>query len=78
MSNDKKIKIPKNLLLLDFVGAIIAALGLVETSDPGFLVPEQYAFTYYNWVFIIVGIVLMAPIIRFFIAEAKKRQAENE
>lgn len=75
MSNEKKLKIPPNLLLMDFIGALLVALGIIETTDPGGLLPPQYAFTYYNWVFIIVGVLLMVPIIRFFIAEAKRRQA---
>ncbi|MEO5343886.1 MAG: hypothetical protein H7842_11210 [Gammaproteobacteria bacterium SHHR-1] len=67
--------VPINLLLLDLVGALMTALGIIETADPGvFLDPEQL-YPGYNWFLVIIGSLLMLPMVLHMVKRAKQQAA---
>ncbi|MBF0256482.1 MAG: hypothetical protein HQL47_08500 [Gammaproteobacteria bacterium] len=66
---------PINLLLLDLIGALMVALGIVETTDPGVFLDRENLFAYYNWVLIVIGSLLMLPMVLHMIKRAKQQAA---
>ncbi len=78
MTKSTSFSIPPGLLILDLIGALMAALGIVETTDAGIMLPQQFAFPFYNWVFIIVGALLMLPMVLHMVARAKQQAAGKE
>lgn len=73
MQKKPKIHIPPYLLLLDLVGALAAALGLVETFDPGTLLSPRFTFPFYNGWLIILGLLLMLPLVLHMVATARRQ-----
>lgn len=70
--------LPMNLLLLDFVGALMVALGIVETTEPGAFLDPERLFPAYNWLLIVLGSVLMLPMVLHMIRRAKQQAAGNK
>jgi hypothetical protein len=56
----------------------MAALGIVETTQPGTFFPEAYAFSGYNWLLIIGGVLLMLPMILLNVRKAKEKTAQKQ
>jgi hypothetical protein len=54
MSNSKPLKIPYRLILLDLVGAVLAAMGILQLIDGGSVAA---------WVMTVVGFLLMMPLV---------------
>ena len=54
MSNSKPLKIPYRLILLDLVGAVLAAMGILQLIDGGGI-PA--------WIMTVVGFLLMMPLV---------------
>jgi multisubunit Na+/H+ antiporter MnhG subunit len=78
MTTKTVLGIPLNLLILDFLGALMVALGILETSEPGSLWPTSYAFAGYNLIFIVVGSLLMLPLVLHMVAKAKQQAANSQ
>ena len=62
MNNDKKFKMPIHLIILDLLGAVLAALGLVEWFTDLSFTPEQFKFEYYYIAMVICGVLMMIPL----------------
>ncbi len=69
--------IPVAILLLDLLGALMAALGFLETTRPGTFFPEAYTFPGYNWLLIIGGFLLMLPMILLNVRKAKEKSTRK-
>ena len=54
MSNSKSLKIPYRLILLDLVGAVLAAMGILQLIDDGGAAA---------WAMTVVGFLLMMPLV---------------
>tara|TARA_R110000851_G_scaffold181511_2_gene330071 strand:+ start:592641 stop:592874 length:234 start_codon:yes stop_codon:yes gene_type:complete len=54
MNNSKPLKIPYRLILLDLVGAVLAAMGILQLIDGGGVAA---------WIMTIVGFLLMMPLV---------------
>lgn len=54
MNNSKPLKIPYRLILLDLVGAVLAAMGILQLIDSGGVAA---------WIMTIVGFLLMMPLV---------------
>ncbi|WP_339641451.1 hypothetical protein [uncultured Porticoccus sp.] len=54
MSNSKPLKIPYRLILLDLVGAVLAAMGILQLIDGGGVAA---------WIMTVVGFLLMMPLV---------------
>ena len=52
---------PIHLIILDLLGAAVAALGLVEWFTELSFIPEQFKFEYYYIAMVICGVLMMAP-----------------
>ena len=63
----KNVRLPKHLLILDAIGTIILAFGLIEWIGDFNVIPESLQFNYYNFFLIAVGIIFMLPLIFFII-----------
>ena len=61
MNKDKKFKLPIHMIVLDMLGAVLAALGLMEWFTGISFVPDALKFEYYYIAMIVVGIILMIP-----------------
>lgn len=61
MNEDKKFKMPIYLIILDLLGAVLAALGLVEWFTDLSFTPEQFKFDYYYIVMVVCGVLMMVP-----------------
>lgn len=71
----KPFPLPLSLLLLDLVGALLTALGLVETSNPGVFLDSEQLFPGYNWLLIVIGGLLMLPMVLHMVKRAKQQAA---
>ncbi|MFT5426263.1 MAG: hypothetical protein ACI9ZT_001204, partial [Gammaproteobacteria bacterium] len=59
MIKDRKFKLPIHMIVLDMLGAVLAALGLMEWFTGLSFVPDAFKFEYYYIVMIVVGVILM-------------------
>ena len=69
---DERFKLPLHLVALDFLGAVLAMLGLFEWLSESSVVPDQYKFENYHVAMIVVGGVLMAPLVVHIIQRARR------
>lgn len=58
-------RIPIHLIILDMIGAILFALGIIEWLTNIKFVPVSLQFNMYEFVLIVAGILLMLPFIHF-------------
>lgn len=75
------LKIPFDLLALDFVGVLLLALGVLEGFTDKNLVPEALKFEHYPWVLIVAGLLLMAPLLLHiirFVTKSPKDPRERD
>ena len=61
------LKIPINLIVMDFIGTILIALGLIKILGGIEIVPSQYLLDDNGWTLILVGTCLMLPFILFMV-----------
>jgi len=61
MKEKNKFKIPILMIVLDLLGAMLAALGLVEWFTDLNFIPDQFKFEYYYAVLLICGVLMMVP-----------------
>ena len=61
MNKDNKFKIPVYMIVLDLLGAVLAALGLVEWFTHLSYTPEQFKFEYYYIAMVVCGVLMMIP-----------------
>jgi len=61
VNKENKFKIPIHMIVLDLLGATLAALGLVEWFTALSFIPDQLKFEYYYITMVIIGVLLMIP-----------------
>lgn len=61
MKKENKFKIPIHMIILDLLGATLAALGLLEWITDFSFIPDQFKFEYYYIPMVIIGVLLMVP-----------------
>jgi len=49
------------MIVLDLLGAILAAFGLVEWFTALSFIPDQFKFEYYYITMVIIGVLMMSP-----------------
>lgn len=64
MSQKKTIRIPVSLLLLDLIGTILFAIGIIDLVNDSDFVPSSLQFNKYEIVMIIIGILFIFPLIK--------------
>ena len=52
-----------HLLVIDFIGTVLIGIGLAEKFADIGLVPRTMQFPNYEWVMIIIGIILAVPFV---------------
>jgi hypothetical protein len=62
MAKKPPLKIPLDLLALDFVGVLVLALGILEGFTDKNVFPDALKFDHYPYVLIGLGVALMAPL----------------
>lgn len=67
MPEKKNFRLPVHLLILDAIGAIALALGLLDWITGSKIVPQSLQFNNYEITLIVVGIILMLPLVFFVI-----------
>ena len=67
LSPKKTIRIPVPLLLLDLIGTILFAVGIIDLVNDSDLVPSSLQFNKYEIVMIITGILFILPFIKYII-----------
>jgi hypothetical protein len=79
MNKENKFKIPIHMIVLDVLGATLAALGLVEWFTSLSFIPDQYKFEYYYIAMVIIGVLMMIPMHLhiFKIAMGSKTSSSN-
>lgn len=60
-STKKKTHISWSLLILDFIGTALIALGLAEITGLLHVIPQSIQFEHYAMVLIVFGLILMVP-----------------
>lgn len=58
------------LLLLDFIGLLLAGLGLAKLFANVDVIPEPFRFEHYGLIFLVVGFALTIPLFYFVISKA--------
>ena len=61
MNKGNNFKIPIYMIVLDILGATLAALGLVEWFTDLSFVPDQFKIEYYYVALVIIGVMMMIP-----------------
>ena len=61
MNKGNNFKIPFYMIVLDILGATLAALGLVEWFSDLSFVPDQFKIEYYYVALVIIGVMMMIP-----------------
>ena len=70
-------KIPINLIMLDFIGTILIALGLIKMFGGIEIIPSQYLLDDNGWTLILAGACLMLPFILFIIQLVRDRAEQR-
>lgn len=73
LKENRTLKIPVSLLVLDFIGAILLGVGLAEWFADTGLVPERFQFENYYIAMVICGGLFMLPLILHFVKTAAVR-----
>ena len=69
------MKLPVGLLVMDFIGTLLLAAGLMETfQGSGSVLPPAWLFPAHNWVLVGAGLALMLPFIRYQFRQALARK----
>ena len=71
------LKIPINLIVMDFIGTILIVLGLTKMLGGIEIVPSQYLLDDNGWTLILVGACLMLPFILFIIQLVRDRAEQR-
>ena len=75
--NKASLKIPINLIVLDFIGTILIVLGLIKMFGGIEIIPSQYLLDDNGWTLILVGACLMLPFILFIIQLVRERAEQG-
>ena len=75
--NKASLKIPINLIVLDFIGTILIVLGLIKMFGGIEIIPSQYLLDDNGWTLILVGVCLMLPFILFIIQLVRERAEQR-
>ena len=67
MTKKKPIKIPISLLVLDFMGTFLFAIGVIDLVSEYKIVPESLQFNKYEIVMIACGVLLVIPFMNHII-----------
>ena len=61
MPDNYKFKIPIHIHILDFIGSILAGLGLAEWFANTNFIPSYFQFNHYEIIMVIIGVMLVLP-----------------
>lgn len=75
--NKASLKMPINLIVLDVIGTILIALGLIKMFGGMAIIPSQYWLNDNGWTLILLGACLMLPFLLFMIQLIRQR-AEHD
>ena len=75
--NKAGLKIPINLIVLDFIGTILIVLGLIKMFGGIEIIPSQYLLDDNGWTLILVGACLILPFILFIIQLVRERAEQR-
>ncbi|MBX9676407.1 MAG: DUF1418 family protein [Methylotenera sp.] len=75
--NKSGLKLPINLIVLDFIGTILIALGLIKMFGGIDVIPSQYLLDDNGLMLILVGACLMLPFILFMIQLVRDRAEQR-
>lgn len=75
--NKTGLKLPTNLIVLDFIGTILIALGLIKMFGGIEIIPSQYLLDDNGWTLILVGVCLMLPFILFMVQLMRQRAEQR-
>jgi hypothetical protein len=78
MTRNTPFPIPVNLMLLDLIGTLLLALGIIETVAPGQAWPTAWVFSGLNLAFIVTGVLLMLPLVLHLITKARQPGAQRQ
>lgn len=77
MNQNKTLKLPVNLLVLDAIGSIFLGLGLAEWLAETNLVPISLQFENYAIFMVAIGVIMILPITLFIIRFAMNKQTRE-
>ncbi len=63
MPQNKNIEIPIKFIVLDIIGTLLLAVGIIELVSNLNLIPASFQFNNYAIALIVVGVLLMLPLI---------------
>ncbi len=75
--NKSGLKIPINLIVMDFIGTILIALGLVKMFGGIEIIPSQYLLDDNGWTLIVIGACLMLPFILLMVQWIRQRAEQR-
>ena len=76
-SRNNTFPFPIPLLILDFIGTLLAALGLYEMVGGSPVVPESFRFGGYDAVLIGVGFLMILPFVLHIVRSAGEKRREG-
>ncbi len=78
MASKPPLKISPFLLILDVVGTLLVALGILEGFTNLGVLPDDLKFKHYPYVLIGLGVALMAPLFLHIIRHATRDPNQSE
>ena len=70
--------LPLHLIVLDAIGCIMIGLGLAKQFGGIDLLPAQFQLENYGLIFIIFGVILMAPAVFHFVKRVRSSLPKTE
>lgn len=71
--SEKPFSIPTRLIVLDIVGTLLAAIGLLELTAGLELLPIALRFDGYGFALVVAGVILMLPLMANLVAQVINR-----
>lgn len=71
MNQQTKPKIPPIALILDGIGSVLFAIGIMAIVADFELLPASLRFAFYDWFLVGAGLALMIPMISAMVEQAK-------
>ena len=74
MNRDRDNMVSAKLMVLDGVGTVLLGLGILKQFVGVDVIPEQFRFEHYGYVFIAAGVVLSLPLLLRIISMARAKR----
>jgi hypothetical protein len=77
MHDEKKIPLPLGMLILEFFGSVLIALGIAKKWGDIDVLPAITKYDQSGWLLIGLGVLLTLPFLLYIIAKVREKTLQN-